>query len=82
MAYDIHSYASLGLLWKTLRPSSASAPTADDVAQVRATLEEALADIASDGARDLSSRFGGEHRGASRRVRELLRAQWNGGSQS
>jgi malonate decarboxylase gamma subunit len=52
------------------------------VALVRATLEEALADIVSDGARDLSGRFGGQHRGASRRVRELLRAQWDGGSQS
>lgn len=79
MAYDIHSYASLGLLWKVLRPSSASAPTGDDVALVRATLEQALADIAADASRDLSSRFGGEHRAASRRVRELLRAQWEGG---
>lgn len=79
MAYDIHSYASLGLLWRVLRPSSAAAPTDDDVALVRATLEEALADIARDERRDLSGRFGGEHRAASRRVRELLRAQWEGG---
>ncbi|WP_338761476.1 biotin-independent malonate decarboxylase subunit gamma [Massilia sp. METH4] len=77
MAYDIHSYASLGLLWKVLAPSSAAEPTRDDVALVRATLEEALADIAPNEARDLSSRFGGEHRAASRRVRELLREQWN-----
>ncbi len=76
MAYDIHSYASLGLLWKVLKPSSAAAPTAADAALVRATLEEALADIAAGERRDLSVRFGGEHRAASRRVRELLRAQW------
>ncbi|HEX8605400.1 MAG TPA: biotin-independent malonate decarboxylase subunit gamma [Pseudoduganella sp.] len=87
MAYDIDSYASLGLLWKVLRPSSAAAPTADDVALVRATLEAALADIAADDAandgsnasRDLSGRFGGEHRAASRRVRQLLGEQWNMG---
>lgn len=83
MAYDIDSYASLGLLWKVLRPSSAAAPTSDDVALVRATLEAALADIAADNEADkhpdLSSRFGGQHRAASRRVRELLREQWEGG---
>ncbi|TWI69372.1 malonate decarboxylase gamma subunit [Pseudoduganella lurida] len=80
MAYDIRSYASLGLLWRVLQASSAAAPTAGDVALVRATLEEALADIAADAARDLSGRFGGAHRAASRRVRELLHAQWEGGA--
>ncbi|QBE66595.1 biotin-independent malonate decarboxylase subunit gamma [Pseudoduganella lutea] len=78
MAYDIGSYASLGLLWKVLRPSSAATPSADDVALVRTTLEAALADIAAEPERDLSGRFDGEHRAASRRVRELLRTQWDG----
>lgn len=78
MAYDIHSYASLGLLWKVLQPSSASAPSADDVALVTATLEAALADIANDTRKDLAARFDGEHRAASRRVRQLLREQWKG----
>lgn len=76
MAYDIGNYASLGLLWKVLRPSSAAAPTADDVALVRTTLAAALTDIEQDANRDLSGRFNGEHRTASRRVRELLREQW------
>ncbi|KQQ32490.1 biotin-independent malonate decarboxylase subunit gamma [Duganella sp. Leaf126] len=78
MAYDIHSYASLGLLWKVLRPGSAAAPSADDVALVRSTLEAALADIEADPERNLATRFAGEHRAASRRVRQLLRAQWKG----
>jgi malonate decarboxylase gamma subunit len=78
MAYDIRSYASLGLLWKLLMPSSASDPTAGDVALVRATLEAALADIAG-GEPDLASRFGGAHRAASQRVRQLLLEQWEGG---
>jgi len=78
MAYDIHSYASLGLLWKVLQPSSASAPSSDDVALVAATLEAALADIANDTRKDLATRFDGEHRAASRRVRQMLREQWKG----
>jgi malonate decarboxylase gamma subunit len=80
MAYDIGNYASLGLLWKVLQPSSAATPTTDDVALVQAALAAALADIAADGARDLSGRFGGEHRAASRRVRALLAQQWEGGA--
>jgi len=35
-----------------------------------------LADITQDSSPDLRSRQGGEHRQASRRVRELLREQW------
>lgn len=79
MAYDIGSYASLGLLWKLLRPTSAADPSGADVALVVAALEAALADIRADAAPDLSTRFNGAHRAASRRVRELLRAQWEGG---
>jgi malonate decarboxylase gamma subunit len=84
MAYDIGNYATLGLLWKTLRPENAARPSAADVALVRAALEAALADIgqdmARDMARDLAGRHGGEHRAASRRVRQLLREQWKGGA--
>jgi malonate decarboxylase gamma subunit len=76
MAYDIKSYATLGLLWKVLHPANADAPGEQDVASVRATLEAALADILEDGQRDLSGRLGGEQRQASRRVRELLLTQW------
>jgi malonate decarboxylase gamma subunit len=70
MAYDIGNYASLGLLWKALRPDE------QDLAPVRASLEATLADILADPARDLSGRLQGKHRQASRRVRELLASQW------
>jgi malonate decarboxylase gamma subunit len=70
MAYDIGNYASLGLLWKVLRPDE------QDLATVRESLEAALADILADPARDLSGRLQGKHRQASRRVRELLASQW------
>lgn len=82
MAYDIRSYASLGLLWKVLQPSSASAPTDADGALVQATLAAALADIAADTQPNLASRLEGPqqspHRCASRHVRQLLREQWKG----
>ncbi|CAG2145851.1 biotin-independent malonate decarboxylase subunit gamma [Cupriavidus plantarum] len=76
MAYDIDNYASLGLLWKTIPVAQAEAPTAEDLAAVRGTLDAALADIAADPRRDLRSRLGGENRQASSRVRECLAAQW------
>lgn len=78
MAYDIRNYASLGLLWKTLRVSDPGHPNGQDLAQVAATLEAALADILEDRTRDLSSRLQGSHRAASRRVRELLGQEWEG----
>jgi malonate decarboxylase gamma subunit len=76
MAYDIGSFASLGLLSKLLRPANPEQPGPADVALVRAALEEALADILQDGTRDLSGRLEGEHRQASRTVRRMLREQW------
>jgi len=76
MAYDLASYASLGLLWRRLAVADAEAPNAVDIARVRACLAEAVRDIGT--STDLSSRLAGEHRSASRRVREQLRQQWQG----
>lgn len=76
MAYDIKSFASLGLLWKVLEPTDPALPDEQDIALVHGALEAALADILADPARDLSGRLGGRHRQASRRVRELLATQW------
>lgn len=77
MAYDIVSYAKLGLLWKLLDAENADAPSARDAASVLSVLGEAIADVEAQASRDLSCRLGSETRAASRRVRELLRAQWN-----
>ncbi|ABA77035.1 biotin-independent malonate decarboxylase subunit gamma [Pseudomonas fluorescens] len=73
MAYDIDSYASLGLLWETLSVQQIEQPTAEDQARVSECLKQAISDIA---ATDLSNRLGAKNREASSRVRELLRAQW------
>jgi malonate decarboxylase gamma subunit len=76
MAYDIESFASLGLLWKLLEISNPEQPTASDLATVRQVLEAAHRDILDDANRDLRGRLGGVNREASSRVREKLAAQW------
>lgn len=75
MAYDIDSYASLGLLWETLSVSQIEQPTANDLTQVRNVLSSAIKDVQASGV-DLSSRLGASNRAASATVRQLLRAQW------
>ena len=75
MAYDIDSYASLGLLWKILGVEQIEQPTTADLAQVQDCLVEAIDDVAAKGT-DLSGRLGASNRAASSRVRQLLREQW------
>ena len=76
MAYDIKNYATLGLLWRTVPVNHPAAPDAADLATIERTLADALADIDADPHRDLRSRLGGENRGASQRVRDVLAQQW------
>jgi malonate decarboxylase gamma subunit len=76
MAYDIKNFASLGILSQVLKLSNQALPDEQDLALVHGALEAALADILNDPARDLSGRLQGRHRQASRRVRELLQAEW------
>ncbi len=76
MAYDIASYATLGLLWKLVDVHSAEQPNAADLAAVHRALIAALGDILCHSVRDLRSRLRGGNRRASSIVREKLRAQW------
>ena len=76
MAYDIASYATLGLLWRLVDVHNADQPAASDAASVRRALVAALDNIRIDPVRDLRKRLGGENRRASSLVREKLRAQW------
>jgi malonate decarboxylase gamma subunit len=78
MAYDLRSFASLGILDQILPLTNLALPDEQDIALVHGALEAALADIIDDPRRGLQRRLRGEHRGASRRVRELLAAQWEG----
>jgi malonate decarboxylase gamma subunit len=75
MAYDIDSYAGLGLLWETLSVSQIEQPSASDISSVEECLVAAIKDTKASG-NDLSSRLGAVNRSASSKVRELLRAQW------
>lgn len=77
MAYDIESYASLGLLWQLLTLEQPDCPSAGDIKAVELSLQAALDDIGGDTGRDLSSRLGAPNRQASAKVREMLRAQWS-----
>lgn len=76
MAYDIGSFAKLGLLWRLMRVEQPDAPTGADLDRVETCLVEALADIRSDPARNLGGRLQQPARQMSKLVREKLRAAW------
>ncbi|HRP64897.1 MAG TPA: biotin-independent malonate decarboxylase subunit gamma [Thauera sp.] len=76
MAYDIASFAKLGLLWRLLPVAQPDAPAGADLDRVESCLVEALADIRADARCDLSGRLGQPARRLSREVRERLRAGW------
>jgi malonate decarboxylase gamma subunit len=79
LAYDIRTFARLGLVHALIAGVNADAPSADDIEAVRVALIAAIADARS-GPRDLSHRLASagarENRAASIRVRERLATQW------
>ena len=80
MAYDIRSYARLGLLDALISGVNADTPGPADVERVRAELRRAIADTRA-GAQDLASRLASpqarETRAASIEVRRRLAEQWD-----
>lgn len=80
MAYDIRSYAKLGLLHRLIGGVSAASPGPADLERVRAELIAAVADARA-GARDLSVRLTSAAalagRAASVAVRRRLAEQWD-----
>jgi len=74
MAYDISNYATLGLLSDLLNISNPDAPSASDLAQVKATLQQAIQDARQD--TSLKNRLGADNRRSSALVRERMRASW------
>lgn len=77
MAYDLKSYASLGLIDNLLEVESATQPTENDKRLVKQVLVDTLLGIQPNDT-GIARRLNGENREASRRVRELLNAQWAG----
>ena len=84
VAYDIRSYASLGLLHKLIEGIEADAPSHTDVDRVRDELVGAITDARA-GARDLASRLTStaarKTRAASIEVRRRLAEQWRSAEQ-
>jgi malonate decarboxylase gamma subunit len=80
MAYDVHSFAKLGLLSTLISGVNADTPGQTDVERVRAELLRAIADTRA-GARDLAGRLTSpaarESRAASIEVRRRLAEQWD-----
>jgi malonate decarboxylase gamma subunit len=80
MAYDVRSYAKLGLLHRLIGGVDAAAPGPEDLARVRTELIAAVADARA-GSRDLSTRLTSaaalEGRAASIAVRRRLAEQWD-----
>lgn len=76
MAYDIDSYASLGLLWRNLSLKDPDAASGDDLAAVQKSLVDALEDIRADPERGLVGRLDAQYRQASKKVRDMLCAEW------
>jgi malonate decarboxylase gamma subunit len=79
VAYDIRSYASLGLLHKLIEGINADAPARTDLDRVRAELVSAITDARA-GAPDLACRLASpaarKMRAASIEVRRRLAEQW------
>lgn len=76
MAYDIESYASLGLLSDILTVVNPEQPTVEDIVCVQQAVSNALNDIQVTASTGLEHRLHAENRQASKKVRELLREQW------
>ncbi len=74
MAYDISNYATLGLLSNLLDISNPDAPSDNDLAQVKTTLQQAINDARQD--TTLNNRLGADNRRSSALVRERMRASW------
>ena len=77
MAYDIESYATLGLLSELLSVENPEQPTTDDLLSAKQVIAQAFKEINADQSRGLEQRLHGPNRQMSKRVRELLREQWS-----
>ena len=74
LSNDISNYATLGLLSNLLDISNPDAPSDNDLAQVKTTLQQAISDARQD--TTLNNRLGADNRRSSALVRERMRASW------
>jgi biotin-independent malonate decarboxylase beta subunit/biotin-independent malonate decarboxylase gamma subunit len=81
LSYNVRDWAQLGFCDGLLPISDADAPTADDISAVRHAVDAAIS-VARSGVRDLSNRIDSPgaltNRKASRAIRDVMSAQWQG----
>ncbi|HVQ48898.1 MAG TPA: biotin-independent malonate decarboxylase subunit gamma, partial [Mycobacterium sp.] len=81
LSYNVRDWAQLGFCDGLLPVSDADDPTTDDIGTVRDAIDAAIA-AARSGPRDLSNRLDSpgalQNRKASRAIREMISAQWEG----
>ncbi|OEY93490.1 biotin-independent malonate decarboxylase subunit gamma [Acinetobacter proteolyticus] len=77
MAYDIESYATLGLLSQLLSVENPEQPTVNDLSLAKQEIAQAFKEIHAEPSRGLEQRLHGQNRQMSKQVRELLREQWS-----
>ena len=81
LSYNVRDWAQLGFCDSLLPISDADAPTADDISAVRHAVDAAIS-VARSGVRDLSNRIDSPgaltNRKASRAIRDVMSAQWQG----
>ena len=77
MAYDIESYATLGLLSELLSVENPEQPKNDDLLLAKQAIAQAFKEINAEQSRGLEQRLHGQNRQMSKKVRELLREQWS-----
>jgi biotin-independent malonate decarboxylase beta subunit/biotin-independent malonate decarboxylase gamma subunit len=81
LSYNVRDWAQLGFCDGLLPVSDADAPTADDISAVRHAVDAAIS-VARSGVRDLSNRIDSPgaltNRKASRAIRDVMSAQWQG----
>ena len=79
IAYDVRTFAVLGIVHRLIKDVDANDPVAEDVERVEAELASAIVDARS-GSRDLTNRLNSEgarrYRAASLEVRKRLTEQW------
>ncbi|WP_274585748.1 biotin-independent malonate decarboxylase subunit gamma [Neisseria leonii] len=76
MAYDMDSYASLGLLYARLTVSDPDCPNRSDVQSVIEAVSAACDDVLMQADTGLSGRLNGRNREMTRKVRQAVAEQW------
>ncbi len=76
MAYDIANYKTLGLLEELIDVADPTQPTNAEVKTVKSAVNKAIETARREGVM-LTNRLGSPNRASTKRVRELMKAEWS-----